>query len=297
VHISLFPGVDGGYNMTVTFPEGLASGQRGGQPRPQAQPRPRGAQAENWRRRDPAAVPEPKTQPRRRKAYVAASAPGQRRRKASVSASASGQQEGGNAKQRRDAKRRTARHEHGSAAPATPPRGNLSGGGGQQPGTGLPPYQDTQESEWLDVRLGMQTVTYKSTSKMQEYQNKLFEELRCEDYARGNKGSADPPAGLTLVVAPAMVQEVGAPEEIAPEAVGELRAGTHAPLAASPEFPYGSRLVWAAMPETQEAVVPATPPCAFLATACPPSSGKRGPSRSCSLSKIDVPTTVFACSS
>jgi len=50
VHISLFPGVDGGYNMTVTFPEGLATGQRGGQPRPQAQPRPRGAQAENWRR-------------------------------------------------------------------------------------------------------------------------------------------------------------------------------------------------------------------------------------------------------
>ena len=44
---SLFPGFDGGYNMTVTFPEGLASGQRGGQPRPQAQPRPRGAQAEN----------------------------------------------------------------------------------------------------------------------------------------------------------------------------------------------------------------------------------------------------------
>jgi len=65
-------------------------------------------------------------------------------------------------------------------------------------------------------------------------------------------------------------------------AAGELGAGTHAPLAASPEFPYGSRLVWAAMPETQEAVVPATPPRAFLATACPPSSGKRGPSRSCS---------------
>jgi len=73
VHISLFPGADGGYNMTVTFPEGLASGQWGGQPRPQAQPRPRGAQAENWRRRDPAAVPGPKTQPRRRKANVQSS--------------------------------------------------------------------------------------------------------------------------------------------------------------------------------------------------------------------------------
>ena len=101
------------------------------------------------------------------------------------------------------------------------------------------------------------------------------------------------------------MQEVGAPEEIAPEAAGELGAGTHAPLAASPEFPYGSRLVWAAMPETQEAVAspefpygsclvwaavpetkeaagPTTPPRAFLATACPPSSGKRGPSRLCS---------------
>jgi len=74
VQLSLFPGVDGGFNMTVTFPEGLASGQRGGQPRPQAQPRPRDAQAENWRRRDPAAVPGPKTQPRRRKANVQSSA-------------------------------------------------------------------------------------------------------------------------------------------------------------------------------------------------------------------------------
>jgi len=41
---------------------------------PQAQPRPCGAQAENWRRRDPAAVPGPKTQPRRRKANVQSSA-------------------------------------------------------------------------------------------------------------------------------------------------------------------------------------------------------------------------------
>ena len=73
VQASLFPGLDGGYNMTVTFPEGLASGQQGGQPRPQAQPRPRGAQAENWRRRDPAADPGPKKKPRRRKANVQSS--------------------------------------------------------------------------------------------------------------------------------------------------------------------------------------------------------------------------------
>jgi len=177
-------------------------------------------------------------------------------------------------------KRRTARHEHGSAAPATPPRGNLGGGGGQQPGTGLPPYRDTQERELLFVDGRGQTFTYKSISMMHEYQNKSFEELRCEDYARGNKGSTGPPAGLTLVRTPAKAQEVGAPEEIAPEATGDLGAGAHAPLAASPAIPSCSRLVKAATPETKEAAVPTTPPRAFLATACPPSSGKRGPSRS-----------------
>ena len=46
-------------------------------------------------------------------------------------------------------------------------------------------------------------------------------------------------------------QEAGTPEETAPAAAGELGAGTNAPLAASPEFPYGSRLVWAAMPHIQ----------------------------------------------
>jgi len=216
---------------------------------------------------------------RRRKASVAASAPGQRRRKASVAASAPGQQEGGNAKQRRDAKRRTARHEHGSAASATPPQGNLGGSGGQQPGTGLPPYRDTQEREWLDVRMGEQTLTYKLISKMQEYQNKSFEELRCEDYARGNKGSAGPPTGLTLVVAPAKMQEAGTPEEIAPDAAGELGAGTHAPLAASPAFPSCSA---ARATKTREAAAPATPPRTLLVTPCPPSSGKRGQPLSCS---------------
>jgi len=57
-------------------PEGLASGQRsGGKRHPRAEPRhPRGAPAENWRRRDPAADPGPKAQPRRRKANVQSSA-------------------------------------------------------------------------------------------------------------------------------------------------------------------------------------------------------------------------------
>ena len=71
----------------------------------------------------------------------------------------------------------------------------------------------------------------------------------------------------------AKMQEAGTPEEIAPAAAGELGARTHAPLAASPASPSRSRLVHAAMPETKEAAVP-------TATACPPSSGKRGPSRS-----------------
>ena len=83
-----------------------------------------------------------------------------------------------------------------------------------------------------------------------------------------------------------------------PRAAGELGAGTHAPLAASPAFASGSRLVKAAMPsrvnpegaiwltaalaaaaratKTREAAAPATPPRALLATPCPPSSGKRG---------------------
>jgi len=78
----------------------------------------------------------------------------------------------------------------------------------------------------------------------------------------------------------AKMQEAGTPEEIAPAAAGELGAGTHAPLAASPASPSRSHMVQAAMPETKEAAVPTTPPRAFLATACPPSSGKRGPSRS-----------------
>jgi len=76
-------------------------------------------------------------------------------------------------------------------------------------------------------------------------------------------------------------QEAGMPEEIAPEAAGELGAGAHAPLAASPAIPSCSRLMKAAtMPETKEAAVLTTPPRPSLATACPPSSGKRGPSRS-----------------
>jgi hypothetical protein len=78
-------------------------------------------------------------------------------------------------------------------------------------------------------------------------------------------------------VAMAERQEAGAPEEIAPAAAGELGAGSHAPPATSPATPSCSRLVEAAMPKAQEAAVPATPPRAFLETACPPSSGIKRP--------------------
>jgi len=110
VQLSLFPGAEGGFNLTAHFPEGLASGQRGGQHRPRAQPRPRGAQAENWRRRDPAAVPGPKTQPRRRKANVQFSA--QSPPAAEPVALAPRQQEGGSNSERKRRSRsamRTAR--------------------------------------------------------------------------------------------------------------------------------------------------------------------------------------------
>ena len=101
----------GGIHFTTVFlsglPAGAASGWRAAVPGPKAQPRRRKANV------------GPKAQPRRHKASVAASAPGQRRRKASVAASAPGQQEGGNAKQRRDAKRREAQD--------GPPRARLCG--------------------------------------------------------------------------------------------------------------------------------------------------------------------------
>lgn len=94
----------------------------------------------------------------------------------------------------------------GFGAPSTPspfgaPASNAFGGGGFGPpagvqkGTGVPPYRDTQERESTSGPGGqVQTFTYKSISKMPEYQNKSFEELRCEDYAKGNKGGSAPAA-------------------------------------------------------------------------------------------------------
>ena len=101
VQFSLFPGAEGGYNIIVFYPEDLASGQRGDQYRPRAQPRLRGALAENWRRRDPAAVPGPKTQPRRRKANVQSSVQSPPAAAAGPVALAPRQQEGGSNSERK----------------------------------------------------------------------------------------------------------------------------------------------------------------------------------------------------
>ena len=42
----------------------------------------------------------------------------------------------------------------------------------------------------------VQAFNYLSICKMPEYSNKSFEELRCEDYQKGNKGTAQPTPGL-----------------------------------------------------------------------------------------------------
>jgi len=59
-------------------------------------------------------------------------------------------------------------------------------------GTGNPPYQDTQQQESTQGPSPAQTFTYKSITKMSEYQTKSFEELRCEDYAKLSGLEASP---------------------------------------------------------------------------------------------------------
>ena len=64
-------------------------------------------------------------------------------------------------------------------------------GGGIAKGTGQPAYRDTQERGWeWEWEWALQTFTYKSITKMSEYAGKSFEQLRCEDYAKGNTGEA-----------------------------------------------------------------------------------------------------------
>ena len=60
-----------------------------------------------------------------------------------------------------------------------------SGFGGQQQtlGTGNPPFTQTVEQD------ANQQVKYQSITKMPAYEANSFEELRWEDYSKGNKGN------------------------------------------------------------------------------------------------------------
>jgi len=83
-------------------------------------------------------------------------------------------------------------------------------------------------------------------------------------------------------VAPAKAREAGALEEVAPATAGELGARSWSPCSYCNEPrnsvlpPHGG----GGDARDKEAAVPTTPPHALLATPCPPSSGKRGPSPS-----------------
>ena len=113
---------------------------------------------------------------------------------------------------------------------------------------------------------------------------------------------AGPPAGFTLMEAPAKAREMGAPKGITPEgaiwmaaalasAAREIKRKEAAAAARATKAPLAA-VAWvtrtreaavaARATKTREAAAPATPPRAMLATACPPSSGKWGASRSCS---------------
>ena len=66
------------------------------------------------------------------------------------------------------------------------PGGGSGAGAAGVRGTGSPPYRPVQVRE-PEPGGGMQTVNYISICKMPEYHSKCFEELRYEDYAKGNK--------------------------------------------------------------------------------------------------------------
>jgi len=93
------------------------------------------------------------------------------------------------------------------------------------------------------------------------------------------KKLAGPPAGFTLVEAPAKAREVGAPEGITPD--GQIWL-TKALASAAQETKRKEAAAAGRETRRWEPAAPATPPRALLATAYPPSLGKRGASRSCS---------------
>jgi len=238
VQLSLFPGVDGGYNMTVTFPEGLASDQRGGQPRPQAQPRPRGAQAENWRRHEPAAVPGPKTHPRRRKANVQSSA--QSPPAAEPVALAPGQQEGGSNSERKRRSRSATRSARQHLKRAKVAAKTQVAGAPEAP---TPTTPATPSCPHLV-----------EATLVEKQEEKDVAALAAAEWWRNQGGS-------TLE-----------------EMILRGRSALAAERAAKTQGQ--AALAGALAAKTQGAAAPATPPRALLATPCPPSLGKRGPSPS-----------------
>ena len=188
----------GGIHFTVVFsagpPAGAASGWRGDQ-------RPRGTQAESWRRRDAAAVPGPKMKPRRRKANMQSST--QCPPAAEPVALPPRQQEGGSnseRKRRSCSETRTARQHLKLAevaaktqvagapeAPAPTAVGELGAGSHAPPPA--PAATATTPAAPSCPRLVEATLVEKQEAK--------------DVAALAAAARAGPPAGLTLVVAPA----------------------------------------------------------------------------------------------
>ena len=91
-------------------------------------------------------------------------------------------------------------------APIFPPIAAFSGGAG----SGNPPYKPVQEREQVAGAPGqVQVYQYCSISKMDQYQSKSFEELRYEDYAKGNTGATPGAAALGGVGAAATPSPFG----------------------------------------------------------------------------------------
>jgi len=178
----------GGIHFIAVFTAGLpasaASGWRGGQ-------RPRGTQAENWRRRDPAADPGPKMKPRRRKANVQSSTqcPGWR---------------GGQRPRGAQAEIWRRRDPAADPGPKMKPRRRKAN---VQSSTQCPPAAEP-------VAL---------PPRQQECGSNSERKRRSRSETRSARQH------LKMAEVAAKTQVAGAPEAPAPTAVGELGAGSHAP--------------------------------------------------------------------
>ncbi len=83
---------------------------------------------------------------------------------------------------------------------ATPGFGGGGAFGMQAPtaGTGAPPFQVTREADAAAQASGKASqMNYFSITNMPQYAHKSFEELRFEDYSKGNKGSSNGAPGMS----------------------------------------------------------------------------------------------------